>query len=220
MKTVFSFLPMETGKIAISFGDWAAASRHMVQLFHFERCGVDGGKAAAASGSASHFHACGGGEYNSNSNSEGDDFEIVGWQPQPFHVTVNYAHAQLQHQEASLLLSLAYCMLGRVDTGAKILNRLIKMLEADRTSHIHELHHPTDFWLSLSYYHLAICQQQQQQESGTVEVDVLDNSANKARMESPCPSLHQSLRRGSGVENAEAGHLKTVRNLLSQICQE
>ena len=105
---------------------------------------------------------------------------------------------------------------GRHCTGAKILNRLIKMLEADRTSHIQELHHPTDFWLSLSYYHLAICQQQQQ-ESGTVEVDVLDNSANKARMESPCPSLHQSFRR---VENAEAGHLKTVRNLLSQICQE
>jgi hypothetical protein len=112
-------------------------------------------------------------------------------------------------------------MLGRVDTGAKIVNRLINMLEADRSSHIQDMHHPTDFWLSLSYYHLAICQQQQQQESGTVKIDVLDKSLNKkARMESPCPSLHQSLRRGSGVENAEAGHLQTVKNLLSQICQE
>ena len=187
----------------------------MVQLFHFERCGVSRtAPASSSSHSHSHSHACSG-EMEMDSIDREGGFEILGRQPQRFHVVaVNSVHAQLQHQEASLLLSLAYCMQGRVQAGVAIVKRLITMLQEDSTTHhIQELHHPTDFWLSLSYYHLAICQQQQQ-ERGTVK----QGNSHKERMESPCPSLHESLRRGSGVKNAETGHLQAVRNLLSQIC--
>ena len=187
----------------------------MVQLFRFERCGFN-----RAGKSISRLSGCSNWKGIRNDNDSDWDFESLGWQP--YHPGISPAvavaattsahalvHAQIQHQDASLLLSLAYCMAGQASAGVNIVHRLIHLLQGDGLTHHMEDNH-IEFWLSLSYYYLAVCQQQQGR--GTLEVDVQERS------ESACSSLRLSLRLGSEMKDAEARHLQTVKKLLSEIC--
>ena len=119
--------------------------------------------------------------------------------------SLSTAAAQAQYLEASAMLILSYCMLHHIEEGLVTADQYIALLKRGRIQLSGTI--SSEFWLSLGYYHQAICFIESKMALTDYPKEI-------------CFSLSNSLSFGAeSVPNNTPNHLQSVQILLAQYCE-